>query len=249
MKSRRKGFTLIELLVVIAIIGILATFLAPSILSAQNRANKQKCANNLKGIGIALLLYAGDYRFFPHMAGLKSQNTPQLVSRVFETLIFFKTYDNPEGLVCPSGEEEPKQLAESVRDDPRTINLDDSNNDGTGGDRDTKPVRRGSSTAIMDNPYISYTYIRRRLNQNSARSDNILCTDKDFRKPDVSGSGTETSTTSGSRISVGCHDDGFNVLHVDGHASFLPLPEDEKVTRMVNRLVFDSTNAQADFGN
>lgn len=56
-----KGFTLIELLVVIAIIGILISLLFPAISKIQEKQNSLRCANNLKQIGAAIPLYAGDH--------------------------------------------------------------------------------------------------------------------------------------------------------------------------------------------
>lgn len=59
--GRLGAFTLVELLVVVAILAILAALLLPALSAARERSKAAVCMSNLRQVGLAIQMYAGDY--------------------------------------------------------------------------------------------------------------------------------------------------------------------------------------------
>ena len=64
-RATRQGFTLLEVVAVVAMLGVLTSFLLPSVETYVNRSRNMKLASDLSVIDSAIMLYRMDQGGFP----------------------------------------------------------------------------------------------------------------------------------------------------------------------------------------
>ncbi len=105
-------FTLIELLTAIGIIAILAALLLPVLGRAKRRARQIVCLNNLRQVGMAFSMYAGDHTRYPaHVYEVQRETTgatwwPNMISCMDATVNYdgrpvLAPYVDANFLQCP----------------------------------------------------------------------------------------------------------------------------------------------------
>jgi prepilin-type N-terminal cleavage/methylation domain-containing protein/prepilin-type processing-associated H-X9-DG protein len=65
LKRKQSGFTIMELMVSISILAILASLLLPALSGAKAKTKSIVCQQNLAQIGRALVMYEGDFHYYP----------------------------------------------------------------------------------------------------------------------------------------------------------------------------------------
>jgi prepilin-type N-terminal cleavage/methylation domain-containing protein/prepilin-type processing-associated H-X9-DG protein len=95
---RRCGFSLIELLVVIAIVAILVGLLVPAIQKVRAAADRAKCLNNLKQLGLALHSYLDTNGGFPAAVTFDVVDNPAASSIFVSWIPYILPYIEQEGL-------------------------------------------------------------------------------------------------------------------------------------------------------
>jgi prepilin-type N-terminal cleavage/methylation domain-containing protein len=139
-RRSQQGFTLVELLVVIGIIALLISILLPALNAAKERANRVKCASNLRQVGQGLMLYANDNKgayprtiYTPATPTQKAFTGPaeddpfrngsavQANDVTAALWLLVRNADlNPEVFTCPSSNQEKDPMIEGTVSVPST---------------------------------------------------------------------------------------------------------------------------------
>jgi prepilin-type N-terminal cleavage/methylation domain-containing protein/prepilin-type processing-associated H-X9-DG protein len=196
MYATRKGFTLIELLVVIAIIAILAAILFPVFARAREKARQTSCLNNVKQLGLSLMMYAQDY----DETCVPLANGGYGVARIPWHTLVQPYIKNADILACPSRPKRPIAYGLSFSN----IAADDTS---------TGSLGRGVSLANIESPADALMLTE------SERDDGAqvyhVYSLKQYALGAVAG------YTSNGIPNPGRHNGGNNVCFCDGHAKWV----------------------------
>lgn len=196
------GFGLLFVLMLAATLILAAV--VPRVVARKQKANRVKCANTLRQLGLGGLQYSLDKSVFPHVTGpqeLDGDPTTSDTPRAWRMILSGGYVDSPEAFVCPV---QPKLMSTAARRAQRREWFTTP-----AGQRSPHP-----SPSLEAFEGLSYGWTRRGLSA-GARGTRYLAADKAVFAAEGEDRGMR-----------GNHVDGWTVLRVDASTAWLSVHDE-----------------------
>jgi hypothetical protein len=191
-----------DVMTIVVLVGAFGA-LAPVALHGQERAGVQaQCANHLRQVGLAAMMYSDDKRFFPHVVksrDLDDGYTSNAATKTMRSLLWYAYLDAPAAFICQGTPDQALPIAGAAKADLRRWfwNQDYARVDG-----EKNPFVDGApDPTVATTTELSFGWTRRGMNMN-IRATALLGADR-------------------SRMN---HGDGWNVLQADATVTWVGDP-------------------------
>lgn len=211
-----RGFTLIELLVVIAIIALLLAILMPALQRVKKQAQGVVCQSNLKQIGAAAFMYAGEYdQYVPRG---RAGGTGKAWFQLFMPLLSQKPINNDYRSVdiyrCPSYPDKEQTVCYVVNGWKFSSPTDMTGSEIVDPSKLSDCEQPAFTIFLTDNEDGPWRHIV----TSAASEGHNRC---DVWAPQHLPNREETDVTRGRRVAAARHREGANALFLDWHVDWI----------------------------